>query len=269
MIEEIYLLAHLVWMSTLIAAEGSAVSAIGAKRQREEGAEASSKTSKKQTGSSASAATASAGSVPTATQHVLKKSATVLQRVVFALRQLGSASSHLAVIKACAAHCEYDNAKLIRKTIKTGLASGALQVSERSSAKVWVGGEVEPAPEEQIDVSIQDESRGAGPAVKSGDIVAIDYELFLAPETSASAATEMPAMTTAGLARVEKGKSFSFTQGAGDVIKGMDRGVLGMCLGGKRTVLVPWQLGYGKRGSGPDVPPCSDLLFKITLVCLN
>jgi len=39
-----------------------------------------------------------------------------------------------------------------------------------------------------------------------------------------------------------------------------------MRLGGQRRVQVPWQLGYGKRGSGPGVPPCSDLVFRIKLV---
>jgi FKBP-type peptidyl-prolyl cis-trans isomerase len=60
-------------------------------------------------------------------------------------------------------------------------------------------------------------------------------------------------------------KSFVFTLGAGDVIKGWDLGVKGMRVGGERTLVVPPKLGYGKKGSGPDIPPDSTLHFKVTL----
>ena len=50
------------------------------------------------------------------------------------------------------------------------------------------------------------------------------------------------------------------------MIKGMDAGVKGMKLGGKRVIRVPWSLGYGKRGSKPDIPPEADLVFTIELI---
>ncbi|RHX97393.1 hypothetical protein DYB25_003643 [Aphanomyces astaci] len=59
---------------------------------------------------------------------------------------------------------------------------------------------------------------------------------------------------------------FGFKLGAGDVIKGMDIGVEGMRVGGKRTVTIPSKLGYGTEGAGKDIPPNSDLIFELELV---
>jgi len=260
----------------------------GAKRKRgEEQAESSS--AKK--GSRPAASTESKAGV--VASHVLKKTATVIQRVVFALRQLGVSSSSAAIVKACSVHCEYDDAAKIRKAIKAGMANGTLQVSAASSGKVWIAGEAEPEGEKPVQVTIEEGRAGTGPACKAGDFVSINYDLFLAgpqvqsvsglegapPVESATSPTTTTARTastsaaankiTRSGARVETGKAFTFRQAAGDVIKGMDAGVLGLCLGGTRTVLIPWQLGYGKRGSGPSIPPCADLVFDIKLVSLS
>jgi FKBP-type peptidyl-prolyl cis-trans isomerase FkpA len=58
--------------------------------------------------------------------------------------------------------------------------------------------------------------------------------------------------------------SFTFQVGAGGVIAGFDQGVLGMKVGGKRTVLIPSSLGYGAAGSGA-IPPNAGLVFDIEL----
>ena len=65
--------------------------------------------------------------------------------------------------------------------------------------------------------------------------------------------------------RFDAGKDFRFTLGAGVVIKGWDRGIVGMRVGGRRKLVVPSKLGYGKKGSGPEIPPSSTLLFDVTL----
>ncbi len=58
-----------------------------------------------------------------------------------------------------------------------------------------------------------------------------------------------------------------FQLGAGRVIKGWDQGVAGMKVGGKRTLIIPSDLAYGKRGvGGGAIPPDSDLIFDVELL---
>jgi peptidylprolyl isomerase len=64
---------------------------------------------------------------------------------------------------------------------------------------------------------------------------------------------------------VDRGQPFVFPYGARRVIMGWDTGFEGMHVGGKRRILVPWQLAYGAAGRGP-IPPKSPLVFDIELV---
>ena len=59
---------------------------------------------------------------------------------------------------------------------------------------------------------------------------------------------------------------FTFTLGVGSVIKGWDFGVKGMKVGGKRTLTIPPELGYGSRGAGNVIPPNATLIFEIDLL---
>jgi FKBP-type peptidyl-prolyl cis-trans isomerase FkpA len=60
-------------------------------------------------------------------------------------------------------------------------------------------------------------------------------------------------------------KPVTFKVGAGTVIKGWDEGVRGMKVGGKRTLIVPAAMGFGKEGLGP-VPSTSNLIFDVELI---
>ncbi|KAJ2379821.1 peptidylprolyl isomerase fpr3, partial [Coemansia sp. RSA 2603] len=63
-----------------------------------------------------------------------------------------------------------------------------------------------------------------------------------------------------------RGKPFWFRLGAGEVIRGWDKGIVGMKKGGERRLTIPANLAYGKRGAPPDIPPNATLVFDIRLV---
>jgi len=94
---------------------------------------------------------------------------------------------------------------------------------------------------------------GTGPAAKTGDHVIVHYTGTLTDGTKFDSS-------------VDRGEPFDFGLGAGQVIKGWDQGVVGMKKGGKRKLTIPPELGYGKQGSPPKIPPDATLVFEIELI---
>ncbi|KAJ6636736.1 Peptidyl-prolyl cis-trans isomerase FKBP2 [Pseudolycoriella hygida] len=88
---------------------------------------------------------------------------------------------------------------------------------------------------------------------KKGDLVHIHYTGTLQDGTEFDSS-------------IPRGQPLTFTLGAGQVIKGWDQGLLGMCEGEKRRLVIPPELGYGKSGAGEKIPPDSTLIFETELI---
>ena len=68
---------------------------------------------------------------------------------------------------------------------------------------------------------------------------------------------------------IPRGEPLSFTLGAGQVIKGWDQGLLAMCAGEKKKLVIPPDLGYGDSGAGDKIPGGSVLVFEVELIKID
>jgi peptidylprolyl isomerase len=94
---------------------------------------------------------------------------------------------------------------------------------------------------------------GAGEAAQAGQNVRVHYTGWLTDGTKFDSS-------------LDRGESFGFTLGAGNVIPGWDEGVAGMRPGGKRQLVIPPQLGYGAQGYPGAIPPNATLVFEVQLL---
>lgn len=103
----------------------------------------------------------------------------------------------------------------------------------------------------------EDTKVGTGATAVAGKVVVVHYTGWLYEGGKKGAKFD---------SSVDKGKPFTFPLGAGMVIKGWDEGVAGMKVGGKRTLIIPANLGYGAKGAGSAIPPNADLTFDVELL---
>ena len=66
-----------------------------------------------------------------------------------------------------------------------------------------------------------------------------------------------------------RGETFKFGLGKGQVIKGWDEGVAGMKVGGRRRITIPPDMAYGKRGAGGVIGPDETLIFVVDLISVR
>ena len=141
-------------------------------------------------------------------------------------------------------------------TVSTiGLAL-AFAVGGASAAQAATAPAATAAPAKQLQTI--DTVVGKGKQAAAGNTVTIKYTGWLySPQSPQGHGPQFD--TSVG------GAPFTFPLGAGAVIKGWDQGVVGMKVGGKRTLIIPAELGYGSRGVGP-IPPNANLIFDVELV---
>ena len=106
-----------------------------------------------------------------------------------------------------------------------------------------------------------DQQVGTGAVAQAGQEVIVQYNGWLYDEKAADKRGSKFDSS------YDRGKPFSFLLGAGRVIRGWDDGVAGMRVGGKRTLMIPSDLGYGASGAGGGaIPPDTSLVFEVELL---
>lgn len=93
---------------------------------------------------------------------------------------------------------------------------------------------------------------GTGALAEAGKVFSVHYTGWLVDGTQFDSSRE-------------KGKPLSFEQGKRKVIPGWDAGFEGMRVGGKRRLIIPYQLAYGEKGRG-KIPPKAELIFDVELM---
>jgi peptidylprolyl isomerase len=106
-------------------------------------------------------------------------------------------------------------------------------------------------------LQIADIKAGTGATPKTGQICVMHYTGWLYQNGAKGAKFD---------SSVDRGQPFEFPIGTGRVIKGWDEGVASMKVGGKRTLIIPPDLGYGARGAGGVIPPNATLIFEVELL---
>ena len=106
-------------------------------------------------------------------------------------------------------------------------------------------------------LQITDSKVGSGATPKTGQTCIMHYTGWLYDNGAKGAKFD---------SSLDRGEPFEFQIGMGQVIKGWDEGVATMKVGGKRTLIVPPQLGYGARGAGGVIPPNATLIFDVELL---
>jgi peptidylprolyl isomerase len=104
---------------------------------------------------------------------------------------------------------------------------------------------------------IIDVKPGTGPVPHAGQTVTVNYTGWLFVDGKKGKKFD---------SSLDRGEPFSFTLGQGQVIKGWDEGLATMHVGGKRTLIIPPDLGYGASGAGADIPPGATLMFEVDLL---
>jgi len=106
-------------------------------------------------------------------------------------------------------------------------------------------------------LQITDSKVGTGATPKAGQTAVVHYTGWLYQDGAKGKKFD---------SSVDRGQPFEFPLGQRRVIAGWDEGVASMKVGGKRTLIIPPELGYGARGAGGVIPPNATLIFDVELL---
>src|SRR4051812_27894738 len=145
-----------------------------------------------------------------------------------------------------------------RTIIRTALAALAAAVSTPIAAQLASAQTAGKKPMTTASgLQIIDSKEGTGATPKTGQTCVMHYTGWLYENGQKGKKFD---------SSVDRGEPFEFPIGAGRVIKGWDEGVATMKVGGKRTLVIPPDLGYGARGAGGVIPPNATLIFEVELL---
>lgn len=105
-------------------------------------------------------------------------------------------------------------------------------------------------------LEIEDTIEGVGEQACAGQVVTVHYTGWLTDGRKFDSSKD-------------RNEPFEFLLGGRRVIAGWDEGVVGMKVGGTRTLTIPSDLGYGARGAGGIIPPNATLVFEVELLGLS
>mmetsp|Transcript_6504 Transcript_6504/g.13334 ORF Transcript_6504/g.13334 Transcript_6504/m.13334 type:complete len:199 (-) Transcript_6504:2789-3385(-) len=179
-----------------------------------------------------------------------KNPKSLIDKIIHAIRNQpapGNYVSQVSIAKYLESEFQVDKSKSsqLKNAFKKGVESGKLE--QKGQSFRVAGDPVREIPAE-LKVKCEDIKKGSGPGADVGDTVVVKYEGKLDDGSV-----------------FDSGSKFEFVLGAGEVIKGWDEGILSMKKGGVRKLFIPSKLGYGKRGSPPEIPPNADLHFTVSL----
>ena len=135
-------------------------------------------------------------------------------------------------------------------TTPTPTAPADTEVPDKPTVEVSKG-----APPTELE--IKDLKEGDGDTAEAGDQISVHYV-----GVDAKTGKEFDSS-------YERGEPFTLQLGAGQVIPGWDQGLEGMKEGGRRQLIIPPDLAYGKQGQPPDIGPNATLVFVIDLVSVD
>ncbi|MYM66351.1 DUF4214 domain-containing protein [Pseudoduganella sp. FT55W] len=172
-------------------------------------------------------------------------------------------ASDSAILKLSAAHTSAAGQATFSRSFSYRIGAqgtlSLLSVDEVYSNGLHLIYTVNPANAQPARLTVTDSVVGTGSAAVAGQTLTVNYTGWLY-DPNAPGFKGKQFDSSAGRS------AFSFTLGAGMVIQGWDQGMVGMKVGGKRTLLIPSNLGYGTAGAGGSIPGNAALVFDVELV---